>query len=57
MDLIGTTLSLSMVHVTPSGDRLGGQAFIEHYTTGTKTQISPLIKIQNKALRLICVAF
>jgi hypothetical protein len=32
MDLIRTTLSLSMVHVRPSGDRLGGQAFMEYYT-------------------------
>jgi hypothetical protein len=27
------------------------------WATGTKTQIKPLIKIQNKALRLICAAF
>jgi hypothetical protein len=31
MDLSRTTLSLSMVHVGPSGDGLGGQAFMEQY--------------------------
>jgi hypothetical protein len=27
------------------------------WAAGTKTQIKPLIKVQNKALRLICAAF
>jgi hypothetical protein len=35
MDLIRTTLSLSVVNVRPSGNELGGQAFMEHYTDPT----------------------